>query len=245
MTTRVLITAFCLAWLAAGCRQDPQLASINLAPLANAGADQQVASAGATTKVSLDGSGSSDPDGQITAYRWFNATGKVDGGVAFPAGQSDAAWPEDAVKPELELPDGVWSFSLWVVDEDGAVSEPSTVKITVGDPDALADPEVAACAMDVLPSVPTSCAACVCNPPNASEEIVAGCRMNVVQGKCDQGCWDLINCTARQCPDFSKGPAPDFGCLTANCGAFLGSGAAAMAAGGCVIACASACPAPN
>jgi hypothetical protein len=46
----------------------------NEAPVADAGSDQTV---GPRQRVYLDGSGSSDPDGQIVQYHWSQVAGKV------------------------------------------------------------------------------------------------------------------------------------------------------------------------
>ena len=85
----------------------------NQPPTANAGADQQVAS-GAT--VTLDGSGSSDPDGQIVSYVW------TENGSQVGTGESVAL---DTV------PDGVHTYTLTVTDEDNATDSDS-VTVRVG-----------------------------------------------------------------------------------------------------------------
>jgi hypothetical protein len=41
-------------------------------------------------------------------------------------------WPEDTVQPEVTLDRGVYYFTLWVIDDRGTVSDPSTVTITIG-----------------------------------------------------------------------------------------------------------------
>jgi hypothetical protein len=220
------------------CREDPLIEAGNLPPLANAGESRQVPyQGGMATLVTLDGSGSTDPDGRITAWRWWSGTARADGdaGVALPAGES-ADWPADVEKPEVMLPEGVWTFSLWVIDDAGAVSKPAVVKITVGDPDPLADPQVAACANAVLPRVPAACKACIC-------KIDDDCRMNVVESMCNEKCWALIDCTATKCPEFTQNM--DLGCLVENCLEFLGAGVSAMTTGGCVIPCANVCNPPG
>jgi len=95
---------------------------------------------------------------------------------------------------------------------------------------------VAACAMEVVPSVSDPCKACVCSVDDE-------CRTNIVSSVCDQTCWDLIDCTAVKCPDFAQ--TMDRGCIVANCSEFLAAGMAAMSAGRCVIECADVCSAMN
>ena len=92
--------------------------NINKAPVANAGADQSV-NEGAT--VSLDGSSSSDPDGNQLTYKW-----------TVPAGISLSS--STVAKPTFTAPevkkDSIFNFSLVV--NDGLVSSlPSTVNVIV------------------------------------------------------------------------------------------------------------------
>jgi hypothetical protein len=49
-----------------------------------------------------------------------------------PEGE-DASWPEDTEQPEVMLDKGTYSFTLWVIDDAGKVSDPSTITITVGE----------------------------------------------------------------------------------------------------------------
>ena len=89
----------------------------NQPPTADAGQPQTIKlQQGETTaSVTLDGSGA-DADGTIAGYNW---TGTPD--------------PEDVAKPALSLPPGVYTFSLTVSDDRGAVSAPSSVVITVNE----------------------------------------------------------------------------------------------------------------
>ena len=84
----------------------------NQAPVAAAGADQ-VAAAGA--RVTLDGSGSADPDGTIAAYAWVQTAGDVvaldDAGVVMPAFDAPSSGAEQTLV-----------FLLTVTDDDGAMS---------------------------------------------------------------------------------------------------------------------------
>jgi cytochrome c5 len=88
----------------------------NQPPTANAGPDQTLTlEVGQTAvDVTLDGSGSSDPDGTIAAYIW---TGTPD--------------PDDVDMPTVSLGVGVHTFTLVVTDNEAADSAPDTVVITV------------------------------------------------------------------------------------------------------------------
>ena len=88
-------------------------AATNQPPTANAGADQQVES---NATVTLDGSGSNDPDGQIVSYVW------TENGSQVGTGESVAL---DTV------PDGVHTYTLTVTDEDNATDSDS-VTVRVG-----------------------------------------------------------------------------------------------------------------
>ena len=88
----------------------------NLAPVANAGADQNVSlSPGQTTvDVTLDGNLSSDPDGTVVQYIW-----------------SGTPNPPNIVTPTVRLELGTYTFTLFVDDNNGARSAPDTVTIVV------------------------------------------------------------------------------------------------------------------
>ena len=88
--------------LAAGCREDPLVDSINVAPLANAGPDQVAEFIGTPVTVLLDGSGSTDEDGEVVSWRWFSASAGPDGGVVLPA-DADSTWPEDVANPQEQF----------------------------------------------------------------------------------------------------------------------------------------------
>lgn len=92
----------------------------NLPPVADAGPDQTVGDGAAVT---LDGSGSYDPDGSLTAYAWTQTGGPS----VILAGAS-------TTRPTFKVPivslDTVCSFRLRVTDNAGASAE-GTVRITV------------------------------------------------------------------------------------------------------------------
>jgi len=88
----------------------------NAAPVANAGASQtveQTSAAGAM--VTLDGSASSDADGDPLTYRWSGPFGTATG-----------------ISPSVQFAPGVSNANL-VVNDGQVDSEPSTVLITVQD----------------------------------------------------------------------------------------------------------------
>jgi hypothetical protein len=93
-------------------------AIVNLPPVANAGADQMVECISHSgTPVMLDGSASSDPNGDTLTYEWRNAAGNVVGTTA---------------KVNLALPLGVHNFTLTVKDGNGGTAS-DNVLITVRD----------------------------------------------------------------------------------------------------------------
>ena len=91
-------------------------AAANETPVANAGNDQTVeVGPGCTTNVTLNGSGSLDPDGDSLAYAWTYNGGSAEG-----------------VDPTIELPLGTHTITL-VVNDGIFDSEPDTLIITVQD----------------------------------------------------------------------------------------------------------------
>lgn len=92
-----------------------ELASANTPPVANAGPDQSVeASANPTSLVTLDGTGSSDADGDPLTYSWSNTSVSANG-----------------VTPTLSLGLGVHTITLTV--DDGSTTATDEVVITVQD----------------------------------------------------------------------------------------------------------------
>lgn len=93
---------------------------INSPPVADAGPDQTVT---ALALVTLDGTGSYDPDGNLPlTYQWFQTSGP---GVPLSNPQ--------AVQPTFPAPPvpGVLTFDLYVFDSLGGASLPDSVTITV------------------------------------------------------------------------------------------------------------------
>ncbi len=99
------------------------LTSGNQRPVAEAGADQtiEIPLWQDHVFVSLDGSQSFDPDGEITSYVWTDVTG----------GSGNPVDPDDVAYPQIRLPVGTYTFRLVVQDNGGYASDPDTVKITV------------------------------------------------------------------------------------------------------------------
>jgi ribosomal protein S27AE len=84
-------------------------------PVANAGKDQSV-HAGDT--VVLNGSGSSDPDGNVSSYIWDCTSHEITLGSGI------------SISVLLADP-GLYTFSLVVIDDEGAESAPDLVNVTV------------------------------------------------------------------------------------------------------------------
>ncbi len=106
-----------------GVQSDPATVTIivaavgeNLRPQADPGEDitYTLPAGAAEMQVTLDGSGSSDPDGTVVAYTW---TGTPD--------------PADVSQPTVTLAAGNHVFTLVVTDNGGAQSDAATVTIAV------------------------------------------------------------------------------------------------------------------
>jgi hypothetical protein len=92
------------------------ITSVNDAPTADAGPDQPTVerTSAAGTEVTLDGSGSSDPDGDSLTYEWTWAGGSTSG-----------------ANPTVTLPPGLTTVTLVV--SDGQLSDTDAVDINVAD----------------------------------------------------------------------------------------------------------------
>ena len=140
--------------LAFGCADNLQVPLTNVTPVAvarvmdDSRGDPVVTFSGKPVTVRLDGSQSRDPDGEIRKYRWLSATspnmvGVTDdamsgldaGSVAHDRWVPEGAakdWPEDVMQPEVTLPNvGNYAFTLWVTDDRGRISDPSTISVRV------------------------------------------------------------------------------------------------------------------
>ena len=95
-------------------------APVNRPPRANAGEDQAVA---AGSRVTLDGSGSSDADGAIAGYQWAQTAGPT---VSLSnADQASASFVAPDADAAVTL-----TFRLTVTDDDGATAS-DAVSVTV------------------------------------------------------------------------------------------------------------------
>jgi len=263
MLTRHKLGILAVAGAACACHADLSIQPANQIPVADArvrrdgqsynarmdgGAAQLMFDYnGSPVTVTLDGTQSYDTDGTIVAYQWLSATLAPEGGAQLPDGATmlryapaGAApnWPGTAARTEVQLGEGIWSFSLWVTDDQGAISKPDTIKITVG---MVVDPAVTMCAANVLSTEPAACAQCLCSQTGTQGDM---CRGAVTVDKCDQKCWDLVNCVAAMCPNFQAMAAmmpPDYSCLTTNCMAYLSGSTGATPVAPCFNACTMPC----
>ena len=254
MTHTRLSAAVLIALLAVlGCRENPIIEEPNKVPEADArviwrdmvldetidaGPEGLMFEFDGTTpvEITLDGSLSTDEDGKIATYRWLS--GMVAEGAPpeerrmVPNG--DGAWPPDEMKPKVTFTAaGVYSFTLWVIDDKGAKSTPDTIKITVGN---AVDPAVAQCVAAVVPTVPAACSECLCGIDDT-------CRAAAAATACNEACWTFIRCLGEKCPNFRAMAAMmDFSCLMANCSAEYAAGSmGATPVGTCIAMCPDEC----
>jgi len=217
-----------LALVGAGCLRDESL-DTNRNPLANAGGDQEHEFEGQPITVTLDGTKSRDLDGEITGYEWRPVVLDASDGGMPDAGAGASADeppdPRDIAKPKLELGRGTYHFTLWVLDDGGARSNPDTVTVKIG-----GDP-VQECVAGAFEGLDDACRQCVCGQGEACQTAVPNCNGD---------CWGLIGCIAAFCPTFTMDM--DASCVITNCARFVAGGqTGAMAAGGCVEPCATEC----
>ncbi len=102
----------------AACGDDDGPTAVNQTPVADAGQDAVVTDTdgNGVEGVTLDGSGSVDPDGLIEIYRWTLTT--------------NGDFVATGVTPTPDLPVGVWDLTLTVTDDDGA-TDTDEVRVTV------------------------------------------------------------------------------------------------------------------
>ena len=103
--------------------------ALNIAPVANAGGNQNVV-AGTSTLVTLDGSGSSDTNGDTLTYHWSF--------VSKPTGSIASLSDPTAVNPTFIAYDyGTYVISLVVNDGTVDSTTSSTVTVTASKPDTI------------------------------------------------------------------------------------------------------------
>lgn len=117
----------------------------NQPPVAIAGDDQQFEYNGTSVEVTLDGSKSFDPDGEIVEYIWYDTgvcpqdryqfieqpdfSGENFDWTNVKEYQGD---PANERKPVGQLEEGEYRYTLWVRDDHGSVSVPDSVIVRVG-----------------------------------------------------------------------------------------------------------------
>lgn len=99
------------------------LSASNAAPTANAGTDQTVTT---QTTVNLNGSGSTDPDGDTLSYQWSQSSGPS----VTLSGASTATPSFTAPTLAVNAPDAVLTFQL-IVNDATVNSSADTVNVTV------------------------------------------------------------------------------------------------------------------
>ena len=130
--TASIVAVLLLAGGCGGGGEDGEDAPVNRSPAAAAGADRTVAAGAAVT---LDGSGSSDPDGAIAAYQWTQTAGPT-----VPLSNANRA-TASFTAPEVDT-DTTLAFRLTVTDDDGAAAS-DDASVTVQPPPAVNQPPVA------------------------------------------------------------------------------------------------------
>ncbi|MDQ6757120.1 MAG: PKD domain-containing protein [Bacteroidota bacterium] len=139
----ILFFTGCILFLS--CKKVPvegvPLLAANRIPIANAGADQTITLP--KDSVSLDGSASSDPDGNIISYQWSKISGPASANII------NASASKTVVK---NLAAGVYQFQLTVID-NGGLSANATVKVIVNNP-AVNQPPVANAGVDQIITLP-------------------------------------------------------------------------------------------
>jgi len=137
---KILAVVACILFIFTSCKKETgQLTptkSGNRPPLANAGVDQIITLP--NNVVTLDGSGSTDPDNNITGYVWA----KISGPPTFNIVNANTV--QTQVK---DLTQGAYQFELTVTDDKGA-SAKDTVQVTVNSTTVTNKPPIANAGVD-------------------------------------------------------------------------------------------------
>jgi hypothetical protein len=137
---------------------------------------------GEPVNITLDGSGSTDADGEIRKYLWFRTDVPRD--VRFPDGGSFGGDPDEGETTEVSLPEGMFRVTLIVVDDDDEASEAVSVDLRIEE-ESIYMP-VMAC-LDNYEGRNEDCEDCVCTPADM------------------EGCYDIYEaCFEHEDPTFSE-----------------------------------------
>ena len=126
----ITVALFTLFLLFTACSEDEEPTPVGNPPVANAGSDLQ---ATVNSSVTLNGSGSSDPDGGSLTYAWELST-RPEGSSASVTGATQAT---ATFTPDLE---GTYVATLTVTDEDG---NEATDAVNIDVSEAVGSPPVA------------------------------------------------------------------------------------------------------
>ena len=94
----------------------------NSPPIAVAGTNQSITLP--VSQVTLNGSGSSDPDGTVSTYKWTKLSGPASAAISKP---------DSAITTVTGLVEGIYQFQLAVTDNQGAIATNIT-QVTVTNP---------------------------------------------------------------------------------------------------------------
>ena len=149
MKQLIKFTAFFLiaVFVFASCRKEKggitQIAK-NKPPVANAGADQTIKPP--TTSVTVDGSGSSDPDGAIVSFSWSQIKGPNQSVIINSSQISSAV---------NNLIQGIYNFELKVTDNGGLTAK-DTMTVIVNAAGSINQSPVAKAGIDQTITLPTN-----------------------------------------------------------------------------------------
>src|SRR5215213_9032144 len=144
LSLKLLVVCFFWAFIHNSCKKEYSCENClesNRPPIANAGRDTVITLP--VDSLVLDGTKSTDPDGQIINYKWNKISGPTSSNISEPS----------LVKtPVKTLATGIYRFELTVTD-DGNLSAKDTVQIIVDDP-AVNQPPIANAGTDQITILP-------------------------------------------------------------------------------------------